>query len=212
MPLDIVIELHMDKDLKNRIQKRRIAFVYLLHRMFEGNYAMMLRIMGLPGINEKDLQSWDEDYKEAVMQTIQEEDSRGVKLHEPQEVPSIRSIKEKILRRMDAVVLATDDPSRLATAYKIISEYQETDDKKDKSVLDAINESILPLTPKKKAALTMVEKMNKENKISIHGKRGVGRPRKADEEELKPMFPIGDEAEPEAPAVEGGSVEEEMEE
>ena len=39
------------------------------------------------------------------------------------------------------------------------------DDKKDKSVLDAINEIVKPLTPKKKEKLTMLEKMKQQGRL-----------------------------------------------
>ena len=174
----------MTKETKDRIRKRKIAYIYLLHRMFEGNYAMMLKIMQINGVNEKDLQDWDEDYKEAVYQTIQEEDAKGVQLKDPNEdVPSIKGIKEKVLRRVDALILATEDPARLAQVYKILSEFEVADDKKEQSVLDAINESIKPLTPKKKEkAKTMLDKMREENRITAPGKKR-GRPKKVQPED-----------------------------
>ena len=131
----------MLKEKKDRLNKRKIAYVYLMHRMFEGSPALLKKIMDLPNVSIEDLQDWDRDYKEAVYQTIQEEDSRGVELKDPdKDVPSIKSIKEKILRRTEEVINETTDPSRLASAYKVLSEFEVADDKKDKSVLDAINE------------------------------------------------------------------------
>lgn len=159
--------LKMLKEAKDRINKRKIAYIYLLHRMFESNPAMMLKIMHIPDVTVADIQDWDIDYKEAVYKTIQEEDAKGVALRDPDnDVPSIKSIKEKVLRRVDQIIAETTDPSRLATTYKILSEFEITDDKKEKSVLDAINESIKPLTPKKKEKMTMLEKMKQQNKTA----------------------------------------------
>lgn len=156
----------MLKEKKDRINKRKIAYVYLMHRMFEGSPALLKRIMDVPNVTVEDLQDWDRDYKEAVYQTIQEEDSRGVELKDPEkDVPSIKSIKEKILRRTEEVISETTDPSRLASAYKVLSEFEVADDRKDKSVLDAINEAVKPLTPKKKEKLTMLEKMKQQGRI-----------------------------------------------
>ena len=156
----------MLKEKKDRINKRKIAYVYLMHRMFEGSPALLKRIMDVPNVSVEDLQDWDRDYKEAVYQTIQEEDARGVELKDPEkDVPSIKSIKEKILRRTEEVINETTDPSRLASAYKVLSEFEVADDKKDKSVLDAINEAVKPLTPKKKEKLTMLEKMKQQGRI-----------------------------------------------
>lgn len=156
----------MLKEKKDRLNKRKIAYVYLMHRMFEGSPALLKRIMDVNNVTVEDLQDWDRDYKEAVYQTIQEEDSRGVELKDPEkDVPSIKSIKEKILRRTEEVINETTDPSRLASAYKVLSEFEVADDRKDKSVLDAINEAVKPLTPKKKEKLTMLEKMKQQGRI-----------------------------------------------
>ena len=156
----------MLKEKKDRLNKRKIAYVYLMHRMFEGSPALLKRIMDVPNVTVEDLQDWDRDYKDAVYQTIQEEDSRGVELKDPEnDVPSIKSIKEKILRRTEQVISETTDPSRLASAYKVLSEFEVADDRKDKSVLDAINEAVKPLTPKKKEKLTMLEKMKQQGRI-----------------------------------------------
>lgn len=173
----------MDKEKKDRINKRKIAYVYLMHRMFEGNPVMMLKILGSNGITVEDLQEWDSDYKDAVYQTIQEEDAKGVNLKDKDnDVPSIKHIKEEVLRRVDKLISVTEDPARLAQVYKILSEFETADDKKEKSVLDAINDSIKPLTPKKSNSVTMLDRMRQENKIMDPGKRGRGRPKKVQSE------------------------------
>lgn len=173
----------MDKEKKDRINKRKIAYVYLMHRMFEGNPVMMLKILGSNGITVEDLQEWDSDYKDAVYQTIQEEDAKGVNLKDKDnDVPSIKHIKEEVLRRVDKLINVTEDPARLAQVYKILSEFETADDKKEKSVLDAINDSIKPLTPKKSNSVTMLDRMRQENKIMDPGKRGRGRPKKVQSE------------------------------
>ena len=174
----------MLKETKDRINKRKIAFIYLMHRMFEGSPALMLKIIQVPGISVEDLQDWDLDYKDAVYQTIQEEDSKGVVLKDPQPVPSIKSIKEKILCRINDIAEGAVDPSKLATAYKILSEYEGNDDKKEESVIDAINRSVKPLTKKQKEK-TMLERMREEGKIVDPPKRKPGRPKKEDSRNVK---------------------------
>lgn len=169
----------MQKEIKDRINKRKIAYIYLLHRMFESNPAMMLKIMKIPDVTVADIQDWDLDYKEAVYKTIEEEDAKGVVLRDPDgDVPSIKSLKEKILRRCNTIIDGCPDPAKLATSYKILSEFQVHDDKKEKSVIDAINESVKPLTPKKKM-VTMLEKMRQQNGQPVDPeKKRPGRPRK----------------------------------
>ena len=172
----------MQKEIKDRINKRKIAYVYLLHRMFGGSPLAMLKIMKIPNVTEGDLEDWDRDYRDAVYATIAEEDARGVEMKDPHEdVPSIKSIKEKILRQTEKVIAETTDPSRLASAYKVLSEFEVADDKKEKSVLDAINEAVKPLTPKKKEKLTMLEKMKQQGRLPEVPKGAV----EEDEEEME---------------------------
>ena len=94
----------MRKDVKDLINKRKIAYVYLLHRMFESSPALLLKVMKIPNVAVEDIQDWDRDYKDAVYETIREEDARGVALKDPHEdVPSIKGIKEKVLRRAEEI-------------------------------------------------------------------------------------------------------------
>ena len=153
----------MTKEMKERINRRKIAWIYLLHRMFEGNAALMIKIMGISGLTPGDIEDWNKEYKEAVYKTIEEEDAKGVQMRNPcEDVPSIKGIKEKVLRRVDYLIAGTDDPARLATVYKILSEFEVSDDRKEKSVLDAINDAVKPLTPQKKNTVTMLEKMRSQ--------------------------------------------------
>lgn len=149
----------MQKEVKDRINKRKIAYIYLLHRMFEGNPAMLLKIMRIPETSVEDIKDWDMDYRDAVYKTIEEEDAKGVVLRDPDgDVPSIKAIKEKVLRRCFSLIEETTDPAKLAVVYRTLSEFEVSDDKKEKSVLDAINETIKPLSPKKKEKMTLLEK------------------------------------------------------
>ena len=154
----------MRKDVKDMINKRKIAYIYLLHRMFEGSPALLLKIMKIPNVKIEDIQDWDKVYREAVYDTIREEDARGVEMGDPHaDVPSIKSLKEKILRQVELVISETTDPARLASAYKVLSEFEVSDDRKDKSVLDAINDIVAPKPGRpKKEAKTMLEKIRQE--------------------------------------------------
>lgn len=154
----------MTKEAKDMMARRKIAWVYLLHRMFEGNPTKMIRTMGMSGMTVADIQDWEIDYKDAVYKVIQEEDEKGVSLRDRDGVPSIKSIKEKVLKRCNDLITETTDPAKLAVVYKTLSEFEVSDEKQEKSVLDAINETIKPLTPAKKAkTITMLEKMKQQN-------------------------------------------------
>lgn len=154
----------MNKAVKDYINKRKIAYIYLLHRMFEGNPALMLKTMRIPEVTIDDINDWDSDFREAVYQTIQEEDAKGVKL--PEDIPTIKSIKEKVLKRCYDLINETTDPAKLAVVYKTLSDFETQDERKEKSVLDAINEAITPLTAKKKEGLTMVDRMKAQKRTT----------------------------------------------
>ena len=157
----------MRKDVKDLINKRKIAYIYLLHRMFEGSPALLLKVMKIPNVTVPDIEDWDRDYRDAVYDTIREEDARGVELKDPHEdVPSIKSIKEKVLRRVDQIIKETTDPARLATTYKVLSEFEMADDRKDKSVLDAINDIVKPVHKRQKETQTMLERMKEQGHLA----------------------------------------------
>ena len=157
----------MRKDVKDLINKRKIAYVYLLHRMFESSPALLLKVMKIPNVTIEDIQDWDRDYKDAVYDTIREEDARGVALKDPhEEVPSIKGIKEKVLRRVDQIIQETTDPARLATTYKVLSEFEAADDRKDRSVLDAINDIVKPKHPRQKETKTLLDKMRDRGSLA----------------------------------------------
>lgn len=158
----------MEKETKDRINKRKIAYVYLLHRMFEGSPTLLVKTMRPKDVKVEDLEDWDGEYREAVYATIREEDEKGVSLRESREVPTIKSIKDKVLRRCYDLVNETTDPSKLATVYKVLSEFEASDEKKEKNILDAINEIVKPGLPKReKKAKTMLEKMREERNSPV---------------------------------------------
>ena len=150
----------MLKEQKDLINKRKIAFIYLMHRMFGGSPALMLKVMKFKDVKVGDLEDWDVDFKEAVYKVIEEEDAKGVPMKDPNaDVPSIKSLKEKILRQADKVIAETSDPARLASAYKVLSEFENADDRKEQGVLDAINDIVRkgPGRPRKEGK-TLLEK------------------------------------------------------
>ena len=150
----------MLKEQKDLINKRKIAFIYLMHRMFGGSSALMLKVMKFKDVKVGDLEDWDVDFKEAVYKVIEEEDAKGVPMKDPNaDVPSIKSLKEKILRHADKVIAETSDPARLASAYKVLSEFENADDRKEQGVLDAINDIVRkgPGRPRKEGK-TLLEK------------------------------------------------------
>ena len=174
------------------MERRSFAYVYLLYRLFDGNQSEMLLTMEKVVPDADTLKEWDNNLKEAVSHTIEKENESGPK--KPAEVPTIKSIKEKVLMRVDNLIAATTDPARLAQVYKTLSEFEGADDRKEKSVVDAIGESIRP-----GKNFSVLDKMKAEGMANPNIKRGRGRPRK------NPIFET-------APAVEESVVEEMVEE
>lgn len=181
----------MKKERRDLTGTKQYAYVYLLHRFFNGRLNEMAAALELPEL-KKDIPEWEKSFKDLVMNRIADEGRRGAPKDEQPDVPSIKSIKEKILRRCDALINATDDPARIAQVYKILSEFEAKDEKKAISVVDAINESI----QKPGSKLAQLERsIAPETKVP--GKRGRGRPRKIRPWELKkaPDAPAEGEAE-----------------
>lgn len=159
----------MNKTVKERINKRKIAYVYLLHRMFNANPEEMQKIMRIPEVNADDIAEWNAEFKDAVIATIEEENEKGVILEHKEELPSISAIKERVLRRCYDIIETTTDPSKLATVYKTLSEFESVEEKKTVSVLDVINESLKPLGAKPSKEKTLIEKMKAETALAKFG-------------------------------------------
>lgn len=166
----------MKKDRRDLTEQRKYAYVYLLHRFFNGRLGDMAAVMEVPDL-KKDMPEWEKSFHDLVMNRIANEGRKDTTEAEG-EVPSIKSIKEKILRRCDALINATDDPARIAQVYKILSEFEQKDEKKAVSVIDAINESIQKPGSKLAALEKLVSPTKGQSATSIPGKRGRGRPRK----------------------------------
>lgn len=175
----------MIKENKSRKYRRKFAYIYLLHRCFDGDYDEIMATMKFPDITREELLDWDSYFRNEVMQTIAEESNVNPD-EDPKEVPTIKSIKEKTLIRIARQVERADDPSRLAQTYKILSDFEKADDKKNDSIVDAISESLQKGkssgagTPGEER-VSLLEKINGGAPVVV--KRGRGRPRKVKPEE-----------------------------
>lgn len=178
--MDIESVFTMGKKTEERTKKRKVAYVYLMHRMFCGAADRMMDVLRSKDISLKELEDWDEEFREEVFQIISDENNSGDSSAENGGIPSIKSIKEKTLRRIYSLINSTDDPARLGQVYKILSEFESTDEKKEKSVVDAVNENIKPLLVKdKETPVTMLDVIRADGKSPLVPiKRGRGRPPK----------------------------------
>lgn len=172
----------MRKKTEERLKRRKIAYVYLLHRMFGGSPEKMMEILATKDFTRKNLQDWDEELKEEVLGIIRDEDSCGGG-EGAGDVPTIKSIKEKVLRRTNSLISTSDDPAKLATVYKILSEHESADSKREKSVVDTVKENVKPLFKKdEEKPVTMMDVLRADGKVSVEEpfKRKPGRPKKED--------------------------------
>ena len=179
MPTDIEKVHTMRKKTEERVKRRKMAYVYLMHRMFGGSPEKMMEILAPKDYTKKNLQEWNEELKEQVLGIIQDENACGGG-ETATDVPTIKSIKEKVLRRTNSLISTSDDPAKLASVYKILSEYESTDSRKEKSVVDSVKENVKPLAKKdEEKPVTIMDVLRADGKAPVvPEKRGPGRPRK----------------------------------
>lgn len=175
----------MRKKTEERIKKRKMAYVYLMYRMFGGVPDKMLEVMKPKDVLMKDLVDWDVEFKEQVMDIIRQESPNSDEF-DTSAVPTIKSIKEKVLKRTSALIATTDDPARLAQVYKTLSEFESTDERKEKSVIDAVNENVKPLAKKdEEKPVTMLDVLRADGKAPIvPAPKKRGRPKKVDSQNV----------------------------
>lgn len=172
----------MRKKTMELMAKRKFAFVYLYHRMFKeickGDIVKYIKTMNVADMTVDTFRDWNAEYAQSAIDTINGEN--GASADEEAGIPTIKGIKEKSLKRINGLVNLTDDPARLAQVYKILSEFESTDEKKEKSVIDAVNENVKPLLNKdEETPITMMDVLRADGKAPIvPAKRRPGRPKK----------------------------------
>lgn len=171
----------MRKKTIELVAKRKFAFVYLYHRMFKeickGDIVKYVKTMNVADMTVDTFRDWNAEYAQSAIDTINGENGTSM---EDAESPTIKSIKEKSLKRINGLVNLTDDPARLAQVYKILSEFEATDEKKETTVIDAVNENIKPILKKDEVTpVTLVDVLRANGKATITPtKRRPGRPKK----------------------------------
>jgi len=166
-----------------RHKKRQIAYLYLMHRMFGGNPEKMIETLITKELTVKELQEWEGKLLGRVQEIIQSENAVGGGDSDSGAVPSIKSIKEKVLRRTNSLIGTSDDPARLAQVYKILSEFETTDDKKGTTVIDAVKTKLKAIPEsQKETPITMLDVLRAEGKAPMPdpNKRKRGRPKKSE--------------------------------
>lgn len=83
----------------------------------------------LTGVDRKTIRKWKEE-------------ADNTKKEESGELPTCEEIKEKIIRRIYAIIGDTKDPKKLAETYKAISEFEKEGGKQKTSLFEIIEQQL----------------------------------------------------------------------
>lgn len=112
------------KAVKTYIGKRQYAYVYILHKLFNGDVKEFCRAMRIHEIYPKDVQDWDAEFGYQVKHDMEEDAKLNAQLRdEDGDIPTVASIKDALLLKIKALISSTEDPSKLATCYRVLSEF-----------------------------------------------------------------------------------------
>ena len=105
--------------------ERKWNYIFLLHARYKGSFARLARAMGIP---QAELKNWDAEYKEDVMQWIDNEKKQaGYTAGENPDdgpVPDEGQLIEMIMRRLGGTIRAETDPSKLTRALDNLHQLQ----------------------------------------------------------------------------------------
>lgn len=142
----------MTKAVKTYIEKRQYAYIYILHKLFNGDIKEFCRAMRIHDIYPKDVQDWNEYFEMQVKKDI-DEDLRLASMtrDEDGDIPSVASLKDAMLLRIKQLISNTEDPAKLATCYRVLSEFGKDSSKvaTAKDAAQVVMERIKPITGKR---------------------------------------------------------------
>lgn len=102
-------------------QDKEFCYIYLLRKHFNNDSTALARTFTL---TRAKIQEYEKRWGDAVSDTIRAEEE-GRKLNGPK-APSIRSLKDSLLIRIEKVIDKEDNPANLANTYARLSEFQQT--------------------------------------------------------------------------------------
>lgn len=127
-------------------EERERWYVYLLLKHFKGDIAKFVRTMDVP---KRSTEQWYERHKEDMKEFIKKErkcDRNGGEpiTFEEREVPTVESLKEDCLKRMEDAIVTETDPAKLARAMEVLNKMinPAEEGKTKKSISEAVLESI----------------------------------------------------------------------
>ena len=126
--------------------ERERWYVYLLLKHFKGDVAKFSRTME---IAKRSIETWKEAHYEDMKEFIKKErkcDRNGGEdvTFEEREVPTVESLKENCLKRLEDAIVVETDPAKLSRTMEILDKMinPAEDGKKKKTISDAVLESI----------------------------------------------------------------------
>jgi len=138
----------MNKEVKTYIGKRQYAYIYILHKLFNGDTAEFCRAMRISGIYPKDIQEWDSKFCDQVLADIEDDARMAAQLRDADgDIPTVASLKDAMLIRLKQLIRSTEDPSKLATCYRVLSEFGK-DSKRSVASKDAASVVMERLQPR----------------------------------------------------------------
>lgn len=98
-------------------KERKWNYVYLLHMRYKGSYARLARAMGIP---QAELKNWDVEFKEDVMQWVENDRKQSgyVTNLDNTPIPNEEDLIEMIMRRLRGTIASETDPSKLTRALE----------------------------------------------------------------------------------------------
>ena len=126
--------------------ERERWYVYLLLKHFKGDVAKFSRTME---IAKRSIETWKETHYEDMKEFIKKErkcDRNGGEevSFEEREVPTIESLKDDCLKRLEDAIVVETDPAKLSRTMEILDKMINPADegKAKKSIADYVTESI----------------------------------------------------------------------
>lgn len=116
--------------------ERKWNYIFLLHTRYKGSFSRLARAMGIP---QAELKNWDVEFKNDVMQWIENEkklysllpvpgasangtDNQAIDELGP--IPTPEELIERIMRRLGTTIASEQDPSKLSRTLEHLHQLQ----------------------------------------------------------------------------------------
>ena len=138
----------MNKSVRTYIGKRQYSYIYILHKLFNGDIKEFCRAIRIHETYPADIAKWDAEYGKKVKEDIEEDYRMATQLRDADgDIPTVASIKDNILVKIKMLINSTEDPAKLATCYRVLSEFGK-DSKRSASAKDAAQVVMERIKPK----------------------------------------------------------------